>query len=857
MLNLERETVRKQLFQDDYLDISFKRYVTFKQSDFYDEQYKREVLDELNQYFSSHTITEANVDEIAEKVRRDNPTTGSFVHWSNTADLLEFAQAQPGEVAKLWNQLYDDSLPLKDRIAHFRTAGQSFKEDISLGAPLFGYLLAAYNYEKYPLYKQEIFQEIKHDYGIQHTLGSVSEVYDDYVIFCEELLSWLQTKDSQATMLDVQDFIYCSTRYDKTRVETAAEYLYKIAQKIERYMRDPAAFLDTIKQLDPDVLQERHEFYRNNEKINKIRFLLLEKIREGQDVSITHLEKIKQRINDEYDTNILQAWTNFSILFQIYYPSKKAKVQRELLKIHEGIRNIPELAGMDFVQNKTLNGFDWNNTFGTDRAWLAVYEEKYTNHQAAVQYFIFFSGEEFGYGLHYGSDHPNSGKKDIVTIKDNESFTYESFREKFVDVYMSMQQVDDFVDNRYAKNHFNTEDMHEVETWEKMLQNENIVTPTNLEYLYKMLELGGEATPSELGEQFGVDHEVVNGSIVHLAQRIQEHTNAPFPKNSKGGDCHWCVLFTGEYKDGSHLFIWKLKENLKAALEYLDYKPSIPAYGKNEFLEEVFIEEELYNTMVNLLDYKRNIILQGPPGVGKTFVSKRLAYSMIGEKDHARVEMIQFHQNYAYEDFVMGFRPDGKGGFSMQYGIFYDFCKRALVNPENDYYFIIDEINRGNLSKIFGELFMLIEKDKRDNYVTMSYSKESFTVPDNIYLIGTMNTADRSLAQLEVALRRRFAFITLDPQFNEKWKNYMLKKGISDQMIERILTAIEKINTEIHDDFQLGRGYEIGHSFFTSTPEDVTEKVWFQHIIEYELKPLLEEYYFDRSEKVTTLLEGM
>ncbi|WML50581.1 AAA family ATPase [Neobacillus sp. PS3-34] len=170
---------------------------------------------------------------------------------------------------------------------------------------------------------------------------------------------------------------------------------------------------------------------------------------------------------------------------------------------------------------------------------------------------------------------------------------------------------------------------------------------------------------------------------------------------------------------------------------------------------------------------------------------------------------------------------------------------------------MIDEINRGNLSKIFGELFMLIERDKRGEYVTMGYSKKKFTVPNNVYLIGTMNTADRSLAQLEVALRRRFAFVTLKPAFNEDWRRTIQESGVSPDMVNRILFAIEKMNKEIIGDFQLGPGYAIGHSFFTSKPEKMDEQVWYEGILTFEIIPLLEEYFFDRLEIVKGLIEGI
>lgn len=188
--------------------------------------------------------------------------------------------------------------------------------------------------------------------------------------------------------------------------------------------------------------------------------------------------------------------------------------------------------------------------------------------------------------------------------------------------------------------------------------------------------------------------------------------------------------------------------------------PAFHAYSAEEFLEEVYMDSDSYDTLVELIRMKKNVILQGAPGVGKTFAAKRLAYSMMGCKDQDRVMMVQFHQSYTYEDFIEGFRPSSTGsGFEIKKGSFYNFCKRAADDLDNEYFFIIDEINRGNLSKIFGELFMLIESDKRGDVLHLLYSDEKFFVPANIYLIGMMNTADRSLAMLDYALRRRFAFL--------------------------------------------------------------------------------------------------
>lgn len=269
-------------------------------------------------------------------------------------------------------------------------------------------------------------------------------------------------------------------------------------------------------------------------------------------------------------------------------------------------------------------------------------------------------------------------------------------------------------------------------------------------------------------------------------------------------------------------------------------------YTKADFLAEVYMAAEAYDSLVGLLRQKKNVILQGAPGVGKTFTAKRLAYSMLGVKDDEQIEMVQFHQNFSYEDFIMGYKPTENGGFELRNGIFYNFCRKAKSNPDKQYFFIIDEINRGNLSKIFGELLMLIENGYRGKNIKLAYTGEDFTVPENVYIIGMMNTADRSLAMIDYALRRRFSFFEMEPGFlTDGFKQY--QASLHDETFDRVIAAIVNLNKVIANDDSLGAGFCIGHSYFCD--QEAVGKEWLTNVVNYDIAPMLKEYWFDDPQK--------
>ena len=271
-------------------------------------------------------------------------------------------------------------------------------------------------------------------------------------------------------------------------------------------------------------------------------------------------------------------------------------------------------------------------------------------------------------------------------------------------------------------------------------------------------------------------------------------------------------------------------------------------YTSADFLDEVFLRPEDLEQMLGLLRRKKNLILQGAPGTGKTFAAKRLAYALMGQTDDSRVEVVQFHQSTAYEDVVVGLRPTAEGGFAAAEGVFARFCRRAAADPGRDYVFIIDEINRANISKAFGELLMLIEAEHRGEALRLPVSGELLSVPKRLHIIGMMNTADRGLALIDYALRRRFAFFEMRPALDHPGFLRHVE-AVGSARLEALVDVVRRLNQRIAEDEALGPGFQIGHSYLclpaagpenpVGTDADVTS------VVRYELEPLVREYWFD------------
>jgi 5-methylcytosine-specific restriction protein B len=282
-------------------------------------------------------------------------------------------------------------------------------------------------------------------------------------------------------------------------------------------------------------------------------------------------------------------------------------------------------------------------------------------------------------------------------------------------------------------------------------------------------------------------------------------------------------------------------------------------YGARDIIDDgCFIPEAEVVQMIETLRTKKNLILQGPPGTGKTWLAKRLGYAVHGSRVEAEgLKVVQFHPSVSYEDFVRGYRPSKDAQLELTDGIFLEAVQKALDHPERPMVLVVEEINRGNPAQIFGEMLTLLESTKRlpEEAIELAYRKragEVVYIPENLYVIGTMNVADRSLALVDLALRRRFAFVTLTPRMEEEWASWCRDRaGLSQDVVSLVQTRMKAVNQTIAEDRALGAQFQLGHSFVTPT-QRVPEgqgRAWFRRVVVTEIHPLLAEYWFDQPEK--------
>jgi len=306
--------------------------------------------------------------------------------------------------------------------------------------------------------------------------------------------------------------------------------------------------------------------------------------------------------------------------------------------------------------------------------------------------------------------------------------------------------------------------------------------------------------------------------------------------------------------------------DLKRGGEASDILPARPYSVDDIVAEGVFLQKEDLDRILGRFQSKKNLILQGAPGVGKSFLARKLAYALMQEADDHRVQAVQFHPSFTYEDFVRGYRPTSEAArFELVDGPLLRICREAEMDPENLYVLLIDEVNRGNTSQIFGEFLSLMEADKRgsDHAISPLYRRtemETFSVPENLYLIGTMNIADRSLALVDYALRRRFGFETMVPRYqDESFQNWLLERRMPLELVRKIVQRMHTLNEEIANDSQLGPDFKIGHSFFCPRGDDFSRlgDRWYSDIVDSEIVPLLKEYWYDSPEKVDLAAERL
>lgn len=679
------------------------------------------------------------------------------------------------------------------------------------------------------------------------------------------------------------------------RISSDTEYLYSEINNLKNSQQ-----LDVVLDIYKD----------STGPLNILRLFILKCVKYGKVINEQFVQDAKDNFNqkntkffEEYlEANTLEiirtytsknngdpfhSWKDPFRIFYVYFYNGELKKTTKTYLNAIGDELIKRLNLNDYITR--IVDFDGCQNQGQQIAWISLYPARLSNYNNAIQIFCEINNTQLLAGIYKGSKVSNNITLDEETRK-NQYDNFESViqgleNQKDVAIKLNNSLEGNEIEkthywmfsageqSKYWEEFYNKGIM--AISWDKLGDLSQYSSKTEIKNaLVEMYENSGKNPTNNALTNWQFANTLKQGDVVYVKKgnnlivgRGVIAGDYEFDNNLETNKSYRKVKWThkGEWNSPSGDNVLKTLTDITVFTEYvnnieklfdLTVEDSIDyeEYTEEDFLEDVFMSENQYDMLKNLLLKKKNIILQGAPGVGKTYTAKRLAYSIIGKKDADKVKMVQFHQSYGYEDFIMGYRPKNEG-FELVYGPFYNFCKKAENDLENKYFFIIDEINRGKLSKIFGELLMLIEADKRGSSLQLLYKDEQFSVPSNVYIIGMMNTADRSLAMMDYALRRRFAFYEFKPAFElDKFKEYIGNKA--NDKFAPLIDKVVKLNNAIAEDDSLGEGFKIGHSYFC-TEDSIVSNEWLNSIIDYEIKPLLSEYWFDEKQKAKIWIDEL